>query len=194
MLCKVTTDLPDKPTHHQQARGTVGVDLGVKHLVALSQPLTPDDPTTFFLTNPRHVRRAEKRLAKAQRALSRTQKGSARRVKARHPCGPPPPRSLRTPRHHTPHETAHDPVRRRRDRGPQRRGHDQLRSWHHSGTREESEAEGRPQPVHPGHRPPASCAASSPTRRPGTAPNSRSWTAGGRPARPARPAHGKTHA
>ncbi|WSD71711.1 transposase [Streptomyces sp. NBC_01591] len=84
VLCKVTADLPDKPTHRQQARGTVGVDLGVKHLAALSQPLTPDDPATLFLTNPRHVRRAEKRLAKAQRALSRTQKGSARRAKARH--------------------------------------------------------------------------------------------------------------
>ncbi|MFJ1701534.1 transposase, partial [Streptomyces sp. NPDC088252] len=55
----------------------------MKHLAALSQSLTPDDPTTLFLTNPRHVRRAEKRLAKAQRALARTQKGSARRAKAR---------------------------------------------------------------------------------------------------------------
>ncbi|WUT01673.1 transposase (plasmid) [Streptomyces sp. NBC_00708] len=83
VLCKVTTDLPDKPTRRQHSRGTVGIDIGVKHLAALSQPLTPDDPTTMFVANPRHVRRAEKRLSKAQRALSRTQKGSQRRGKAR---------------------------------------------------------------------------------------------------------------
>ncbi|WP_406458731.1 transposase [Streptomyces sp. NBC_00876] len=82
VLCKVTTELPDKPTGRQHARGTVGIDAGVKYLAALSQPLTPDDPTTLFLINPRHIRRAEKRLAKVQRALSRTQKGSARRTKA----------------------------------------------------------------------------------------------------------------
>ncbi|MEU4213228.1 RNA-guided endonuclease TnpB family protein [Streptomyces sp. NPDC026206] len=35
------------------------------------------------MANPRHVRQAEKRLAKAQRTLSRTEKGSARRHKAR---------------------------------------------------------------------------------------------------------------
>ncbi|MGW1189326.1 RNA-guided endonuclease InsQ/TnpB family protein [Streptomyces sp. NPDC002559] len=83
VLCKVTTDLPDKPTRRQQERGTVGIDFGVKHLAALSQPLVPDDPATLFVANPRHVRRAEKRLTKAQRALSRTQRGSARRAKAR---------------------------------------------------------------------------------------------------------------
>ncbi len=87
VLCKVTTDLPDRPTRAQRERGRVGVDLGVKHLAALSQPLTPEDPTTQFITNPRHVHRAEKRLAKAQRALSRTQKGSARRAKARRRVG-----------------------------------------------------------------------------------------------------------
>ncbi|MFD4949067.1 hypothetical protein ACFWNT_42900 [Streptomyces sp. NPDC058409] len=40
VLCKVTTDLPEKPTRRQQARGTVGVDLGVKHLAALPAPHT----------------------------------------------------------------------------------------------------------------------------------------------------------
>ena len=83
VLCKVTVDLPERPTRLQQERGRVGVDLGVKHLAALSQPLAPDDPDTAFATNPRHVRQAEHRLAKAQRALSRTEKGSARREKAR---------------------------------------------------------------------------------------------------------------
>ena len=83
VLCKVTTDLPERPTRRQTERGTVGVDLGVKYLAALSKPLAPDDDATRFVANPRHVRAAEKRLTKAQRALSRTQKGSARREKAR---------------------------------------------------------------------------------------------------------------
>lgn len=83
VLCKVATDLPDKPNRRQRERGTVGVDLGVKQRAALSQPLIPDEPATLFVANPRHARRAEKRLVKAQRALSRTQKGSVRRTKAR---------------------------------------------------------------------------------------------------------------
>lgn len=83
VLCKVTTNLPEKPTRRQRARGRVGVDLGVKHLAVLSQPLDPDDAGSQFVANPRHLQRAEKRLTKAQRALSRTQKGSSRREKAK---------------------------------------------------------------------------------------------------------------
>ncbi|WP_432038699.1 RNA-guided endonuclease InsQ/TnpB family protein [Streptomyces cucumeris] len=83
VLCKVNSDLPERPTRRQRESGRVGVDLGVKHLAALSQPLDPDDPASAFVANPRHLRQAEKRLAKAQRALSRTQKDSARRAKAR---------------------------------------------------------------------------------------------------------------
>lgn len=79
VLCKVEQDLPERPTRRQAAAGTVGVDVGVKVLAALSKPL-PDGRT--LVENPRHVRAAEKRLAKAQRALSRTQKRSARREKA----------------------------------------------------------------------------------------------------------------
>jgi putative transposase len=83
VLCKVTTDLPEQPTRRQRERGRVGVDLGVKHLAALSQPLDPDDEATAFVTNPRHVQKAVRRFVKAQRALARTDKGSARREKAR---------------------------------------------------------------------------------------------------------------
>ncbi|MET9175872.1 RNA-guided endonuclease TnpB family protein [Streptomyces misionensis] len=83
VLCKVTTELPEQPTRRQRQHGRVGVDLGVKHLAVLSQPLQPATPATAFVTNPRHVRKAEHRLAKAQRVLARTQKGSARRDKAR---------------------------------------------------------------------------------------------------------------
>ena len=59
------------PTRRQRAAGTVGVDIGVTALAALS--------TGEMVDNPRHLRLARKRLLKAQRALSRTSKGSARR-------------------------------------------------------------------------------------------------------------------
>src|SRR5699024_7912363 len=75
VLAKERVDLPAKPTPRQVASGTVGVDLGVHHLAALS------DGTT--ITNPRHLRAARRRLTRAQRALSRTQKGSAGRTKAK---------------------------------------------------------------------------------------------------------------
>ncbi|OOL29067.1 transposase [Rhodococcus rhodochrous] len=54
---------------------TVGVDVGLTSLAALS--------TGEKITNPRHERRDRRRLAKAQRHLSRTQKGSNNRDKAR---------------------------------------------------------------------------------------------------------------
>lgn len=82
VLCKVLVDVPEKPTRRQVERGSVGVDLGVKCLAALSKPLT-DDPSSLTVANPRHLRKATKQLVKAQRALSRTEKGSARREKAR---------------------------------------------------------------------------------------------------------------
>lgn len=52
----------------------VGIDLGVTHLAALSNGETID--------NPRHYRRAEKKLATLQQALSRKKRGSNRRHKA----------------------------------------------------------------------------------------------------------------
>lgn len=73
VLCKVTAPAA-RPTRAQRARGTVGVDVGVRTLAALS--------TGRLIPNPRYVDRADRRLAKAQRALSRTQKRSARRAKA----------------------------------------------------------------------------------------------------------------
>ena len=53
----------------------MGIDAGITSLVTLS--------TGEKITNPRHERRDRARLAKAQRALSRTQKGSANRARAR---------------------------------------------------------------------------------------------------------------
>ena len=52
----------------------VGMDLGVTHFAALS------DGT--FIEQPRHYRRAEKKLAKVQQALARKKRGSHRRHKA----------------------------------------------------------------------------------------------------------------
>jgi putative transposase len=54
---------------------SVGVDAGLTVLVTLS--------TGEKITNPKHERRARRRLAKAQRALSRKAKGSKNRQKAR---------------------------------------------------------------------------------------------------------------
>lgn len=53
----------------------VGVDLGLTHFATLS--------TGEKIDNPRYLRAAERRLATAQRSLSRKQKGSANRAKAR---------------------------------------------------------------------------------------------------------------
>lgn len=36
--------IPEQPSQRQREHGTVGVDLGVKTLAALSQPLGPTDP------------------------------------------------------------------------------------------------------------------------------------------------------
>ncbi|MCY7277926.1 MAG: transposase [Phormidesmis sp. CAN_BIN44] len=58
-----------EPTKH-----TVGLDVGLAHF------LTDSDGNQ--VENPRHLRRAEKRLKKVQRRVSRKQKGSANRRKA----------------------------------------------------------------------------------------------------------------
>ncbi|MFE1383464.1 RNA-guided endonuclease InsQ/TnpB family protein [Streptomyces sp. NPDC058740] len=83
VLCKVTMPVPEQPSRRQRERGTVGVDLGVKTLAALSKPLDPADPRSVLIANPQHLARDKQRLAKAQRALSRTAKGSRRRDRAR---------------------------------------------------------------------------------------------------------------
>jgi putative transposase len=57
------------------ANKVVGVDLGLRHYATLS--------TGEQIDNPRHYRRAERKLRRLQRALSRKQKGSANRQEAR---------------------------------------------------------------------------------------------------------------
>jgi putative transposase len=61
-------------TRAQRVRGAVGVDVGLLHLAAYS------DGT--LINNPRFVRAAAARLRTAQRRLSRTERGSARRHRA----------------------------------------------------------------------------------------------------------------
>lgn len=70
-----TTAQPRQATRAQRTAGTVGVDVGVKQLAALS--------TGELIPNPRHLRRARRRLVKVQRALSRTQPTSRGRQRAR---------------------------------------------------------------------------------------------------------------
>ncbi|MBA9007185.1 putative transposase [Actinomadura cellulosilytica] len=66
-------ELADEPLPETTTK--VGIDLGLKHFAILSDGRK--------ITNPRFLRRAEKRLKRAQRALSRKQKGSRNREKAR---------------------------------------------------------------------------------------------------------------
>lgn len=61
--------------HHPPTDAAVGVDAGITSLVTLS--------TGEKVTNPKHERRDRTRLARAQRALTRKQQGSANRDKAR---------------------------------------------------------------------------------------------------------------
>ena len=63
-----------KPEALEVAYEDVGIDLGVTHFAALS--------SGEFIDNPRHYRKAEKKLKKLQEALSRKKRGSHRRKKA----------------------------------------------------------------------------------------------------------------
>ena len=65
----------DTITHHAPTDRVVGVDAGITSLVTLS--------TGQKVANPQHERKDRARLAKAQRSLSRKQKGSVNRAKAR---------------------------------------------------------------------------------------------------------------
>jgi putative transposase len=68
-----------EPSPLPPVSGTAGIDLG---LIAFATIATGDG-TVETLANPRHLRAAERRLAIAQRQLSRKQKGSKNRTKAR---------------------------------------------------------------------------------------------------------------
>ena len=71
----LTVERKDKPVKRAPKGGAVGVDLGVKTLATLS------DGTV--IKNPRYLRKSERKLKKAQQALSGKTKGSNRRAKAK---------------------------------------------------------------------------------------------------------------
>jgi putative transposase len=61
----------------------VGVDVGITALVTLSRPIQGVTDADGKVVNPRHERVDRRKLARAQRALARTEKGSANRQKAK---------------------------------------------------------------------------------------------------------------
>lgn len=71
----VDTDLTADATRMPDTDRTIGIDLGLTHFAILS--------TGEKIDSPRFLRRAEKKLKKAQRHLSRKKKGSKNREKAR---------------------------------------------------------------------------------------------------------------
>ncbi|MEV0083729.1 IS607 family element RNA-guided endonuclease TnpB [Saccharopolyspora sp. NPDC050642] len=52
---------------------TVGVDLGISHLAVCSQPVPGVTDGDGFVANPRHLRKAQKKLRRASRTVSRRQ-------------------------------------------------------------------------------------------------------------------------
>ncbi|MFJ6722383.1 RNA-guided endonuclease InsQ/TnpB family protein [Streptomyces sp. NPDC091259] len=84
VLARVTQQLPDKPTHRQQAAGRIGIDLGVKSALVLSDPLVLHQGADPVLTvdNPRLLANTARKLARAQRVMSRRfVKGAAQQSK-----------------------------------------------------------------------------------------------------------------
>ena len=71
----LTVEREDKPVKRAPKGGAVGVDLGVKNLATLS------DGTV--VENPRYLKKSERKLKRAQQALSRKTKGSNGRAKAK---------------------------------------------------------------------------------------------------------------
>ena len=68
-----------KPAPLPKTRETVGLDVGLNAFATLS--------TGETVSNPRHLRRAEKALKRSQQALSRKKRGSRNRLKARRRVG-----------------------------------------------------------------------------------------------------------
>ena len=68
------------PTPLSPVARTAGIDLGLISFATIAA----SDGTIQTVANPRHLRAANRRLVRAQRALSRKQKGSANRAKARY--------------------------------------------------------------------------------------------------------------
>lgn len=74
-FASLTVEREDESVMCAPKCGAVGIDLGIKTIATLS------DGTVF--ENPRHLKKSEQKLKRAQRALSRKVPGSNRRAKAR---------------------------------------------------------------------------------------------------------------
>ena len=74
-FASLTVEREDNPITRASKGSSVGVDLGVKALATLS------DGTV--MENPRHLKKSEQKLKRAQRALSRKMSGSNRRANAK---------------------------------------------------------------------------------------------------------------
>jgi putative transposase len=70
-------------SHLPKTGRTVGIDLGVVHLLTASEPVPDLTDADGHAVNPRHARAAQAKLAVAQQALSRCKRGSKRRGKVR---------------------------------------------------------------------------------------------------------------
>ncbi|MFD4764312.1 RNA-guided endonuclease InsQ/TnpB family protein [Streptomyces sp. NPDC058439] len=84
VLARVEQELPVRPTRRQQAAGRVGVDLGVKTVLALSDPLTLQrgQAPVLAVDNPRLLQNTARKLARAQRVMARRfVKGAAQQSK-----------------------------------------------------------------------------------------------------------------
>lgn len=68
-----------EPTPLPESDTVAGIDLGLADLAIVAQ----SDGERYKIPNPRHLKRKERRLAKAQKELSRREKGSKNREKSR---------------------------------------------------------------------------------------------------------------
>jgi putative transposase len=66
---RVAVQRQDAPAAHPNA--VVGVDLGVSHLAVLSQPVAGVSDENGFVPNPRYLEKAQKRMRRASRKVSR---------------------------------------------------------------------------------------------------------------------------
>ncbi|MEU8764822.1 transposase [Streptomyces sp. NPDC048659] len=68
---RVPAGPPPRATRRQREAGTVGVDLGVKVIAALSDPLLINSKETHLVENPRHLENTRRQLRKWQRRMAR---------------------------------------------------------------------------------------------------------------------------
>ncbi len=67
----------------EPVEGVVGIDAGIASLLVLSRPIPGVTDAAGKVANPRHERADRARLARAQRALARKERGSSNRAKAK---------------------------------------------------------------------------------------------------------------